>query len=152
MWWKLLANRTVRAVSSLGVLYELLYDTTSCVDFWGSQFLFSTVRALSLHINITIIRDFRLSQPCFWRFNTSGIWRRVAWWLVLDVSEDLNSCIYRVKQVKKILLGSSCRMHATCLRNAGTTDPTTRRHIPEVLNPRGHDVLQTKCNLQHATR
>ena len=44
------------------------------------------------------LRDLWFSQGCCWEFTSSGMWRRVTRWAVLDVSKDSCAFVFRVKR------------------------------------------------------
>lgn len=51
-----------------------------------------------------------------WKFKFSGMWHWVTWWVVPNISQNHTAFIFRFKQSKEMILGSTCLM--------------TRCHIP----------------------
>lgn len=83
--------------------------------------------------------DFRLSQRCCWRFTFYGIWRRLVWLAVTDVSNDRSFFIHRIEQ-SKIQLGyffdcwSLNVKVLLCVERSEAAIPSTQHNISEALN------------------
>jgi hypothetical protein len=92
-----------------------------------------------------------------WRVSSSGIWRRVVYWVTSDVSEEHIVSIFRVEeiisartskpptylQVLAEIISSTQKMEAICSSESSVaTQQTTLRHIPE------DDTLKTVMIIQ----